>query len=199
MGTTPAPMPTASKTFNLSTFILSHMLWIIAIGVGLIGYHSWLVEHDQRIAAQAAITSAESQVKTLEQEIQQRDQQTAQAVAPIVKIIHDTVTVPQAIAALPQVVNQPLPAPVLPAPNNAVIIPEPDIIPLFDQVADDKVCRQLLTTSQADFLTETSIVTQKNAEIVALKKKPKFWSRVKSTLKVLGIGAAIGVGVAKYI
>jgi hypothetical protein len=171
---------------------LSHAIWIVAAIVGGIAFHSWIAEHDQRLKAEQQQKISETNVKSLQQQIADRDKQTAAQVAPVVKIIHDTVTVPQAIANLPAVVNQPLPTPVIPQPNNAVLIPEPDVIPLFQQVADDRVCRALLATANQDLTDQKGITKQKDDEISALKKPKGFWKRVASTAKVIGISAGIG-------
>jgi hypothetical protein len=192
LSTDPTPAATAVP-LDWKHYALTHLIYIVAIGIGIIAFHSWSAEHTARMQAEATVKAAQVQVQTLQTQIAARDTQTQIAVAPIVKIIHDTVTVPQAIAALPQVVNQPLPVPVVQQPNGSVIIPEPDFLPLFTQVADDKVCRELLTTSQADLTDTKAIVVQKNVEITALQKKPAFWKRVTGTLKTVGIGIGIGV------
>lgn len=179
----------------------AYYLGIIALIVcgGWFGVHEFLQEHDQRLAMQQAAKVAEAQVSDLQSQIAQRDKQAAQQAAPIVKIIHDVQTVPQAIAALPQVVNVPLPVPVVAQPNNSVLIPEPDVLPLFAQVADDKVCNINLATAKKDLVDTQQIVTDRNTEIVALKKKPSVWKRVTTTAKWIGIGIGIGaLGVALH-
>src|SRR6266852_4627908 len=81
-------------TIDIQKFILSHLIWIgIAIAAG-IGFYSWKGEHDARLLAGQEQKLAEAQVKTLQQQIADRDKQTAAAVAPIIKIIHDVQTVP---------------------------------------------------------------------------------------------------------
>lgn len=177
--------------------IHAYYLGIILVAV-LFGY-SWIKEHDARLVADAAVKTAQVQVQSLQQQIADRDKQVQQAVAPIIKIIHDTTTVPQAIKQIPNIVVQPLKTPVVSAPNNAVLIPEPDVIPVFDQLADDKICRPLLSAAQQDELDQVNIIKQKDDQIVALKKKPGFWHRVGGVAKQVGIGIGIGVLVAKYI
>lgn len=186
-------------TIDWKHFVLSHAIWIALAGASIVGFNSWKAEHDSRLIAEQQIKISQTQVQTLQQQIADRDKQTVATVAPIVKIIHDTVTAPQAIAALPQVVNQPLPAPIVPQPDNSVIIPEPDVLPLFNQVADDKVCRVQIDALTKDYNDQKAIVEQKDVEIKALTKKPSFWHRVGSTLKKVGIGVAIGLAIAKYI
>jgi len=186
-------------SLDVKHFVLSHLIWIVGLTIGGIAIHSWLGEHDARLLATQEEKVAEAQVKTLQQSIADRDKQTVAQVAPIVKIIHDVQTVPEVIGALPTVVNAPLPTPVLPAPNNAILIPEPDVLPLFDQVADDKVCRVQFDTATKDLVDEKGIVTQRDNEIATLKKPKSFWSRAKSTAKVLGIGIGIGAVLASKL
>lgn len=181
-------------TLDIKHFVLSHMIWIVALAVALVAAHSWMGEHDARLLAAQEEKVAEAQVKTLQQAIADRDRQAQAQVAPIVKIIHDVQTVPQVIQALPTVTAQPLPLPVLPAPDNALLIPEPDVLPLFEQVADDKVCRTQLDAADRDLADEKSIVGQRDNEIAVLKRPKSFWSRAKGTLKVVGI--TLGVGIA---
>ena len=175
-------------------FLLSHIPWIVLFVCAALGVHYWLAEHDASLQARATVKLAQSQIVTLQQGIVQRDAQTQQQVAPIIKIIHDVQTPAQAVAALPQIIS--LPSPAIPQANNSVLIPPDDAIPLFQAVADDKVCRALLTTATADLADEKGIVGEKDKQIVALKAKPKFWARVGHDAKVVGItAAAIGVAV----
>ena len=176
-----------------------HAYYLGIILVALLFGYSWVKEHDARLVADQAVKTAQVQVQSLQQQIADRDKQVQQQVAPIVKIIHDTTTVPQAIKQIPNIVVQPLKAPVVSAPNNAVLIPEPDVIPVFDQLADDKICRPLLAATQQDLVDEKNIEKQKDDQIVALKKKPGFLHRVGEVAKQVGIGIGIGVLVAKYI
>ena len=180
-------------TLHIHTYYLGIILVLFLVG------HSWLAEHDARLKADAVVKAAQTQINSLQQTIADRDKQAQQTVAPTIKIIHDTVTVPQAIQNIPDVVVKPLQAPIVPAPNNAMLIPEPDVIPIFDQLADDKVCRVLLTTANADALDQKKIIGEKDDQIVALKKKPGFWKRIGGVAKAVGIGIGIGVIAAKYL
>jgi hypothetical protein len=180
------------KILDIKHFILSHLIWIVGVAVLLLGFHSWQGEHDARLLAAQEEKVAETQVKSLEAQISERDKQVTVQTAPIIKIIHDVKTVPEVIGALPTVMTRPLPQPIV-QQSSGIKIPELDVIPLFDQVADDKVCRSLLDTSSNDLADTRGIVKQKDDEIKALKKPKSFWSRTKSTLKVIGIGVGIGV------
>lgn len=183
-------------TLDWKHWVLSHLIWVVLVGSSIVGFESWKAEHDARLQADATIKAAQAQIVTLQQGIADRDKAAAIAVAPVIKIIHDVQTPQQAVAALPKVLIQPLPKPIAPQSDNSVVIPAPDVVPLFDQVADDSVCRQLLTTNQADLQDTKAIVTQQANEITALKKKPAFWHRIKSGAIKVGIGIAIGLLVA---
>lgn len=179
-------------TFDIKTFVLSHLIWIVALGAGFIGFQAWKVEHDARIKAEATITASQAQIATLQQSIDARDKASAAQVAPIIKIIHDTVTTPQVVQALPQVVTAPLPAPVLAQSDGSLLLPQADVLPIFQQVADDKVCRLQLDTTQKDLTDTQSIVGQQKNEIAALKKKPSIFKRAITIAKYIGIGIGIG-------
>ena len=178
---------------DLGHWLLTHAVYI-GIGIAVfVGYREWRAEFTARIIAEQQMKINEAQVKSLQQAISDRDKAAAVQVAPIVKIIHDVQTPAQAVAALPQVVNTPLPQPVQIQPNNSVLIPEPDVLPIFNQVADDKVCRIQLDTATKDLTDTKNIVVQKDAEIVVLKKKPSFFKRVTGVAKAVGIGVGIGL------
>jgi hypothetical protein len=178
-------------------WVLTHIVWIVLATATVIGFNSWRSEHDARLIAQQTIKTSEAQVSLLQKQIADRDAQAVQQAAPIVKIIHDVQTVPQAVAALPQVVNQPLPEPVVRQPDNSVLIPQPDVIPLFQQVADDKICRIQVNALIGDVADQKAIVKQKDGEVAALKKPKSFWRRTGGVLKLVGIGIGIGVTIAR--
>ena len=173
--------------------MLSHLAWIILFAASFAGVRFWLAEHDARLQAESDIKASQLQIITLQQGITARDKAASIQVAPIVKIIHDVQTVPQAVAALPQIVNTPLPMPVTVQPNNSISIPEPDVMPIFTQMADDKICRVQLATATQDVIDNKAIIAQQTTQITTLKKKPKFWKRVTSVVKDVAIGVGIGV------
>jgi hypothetical protein len=158
---------------------------------GWYAVHTLMVEHDARVIAEAQVKISEAQVKTLTDGMTARDTKSAQAQAVIVKVIHDTATVPQAIANMPAVIDTPLPVPVQATASGDMVIPKDDVISIFQQLGDDKLCRSQLVTATADLADTKQIVVAKQTEIAALKKKPSFWKRVKHDLKVAAFGAAI--------
>ena len=183
-------------TLDWKHFVLSHLIWIALAAGLLVGFRSWRAEHDARLAAEKSIAVSQATVKSLQDQITQRDAASAKQVQTIVKVVHDVQTPQQAVAALPQVVTAPLPAPVVAGANGVVTIPALDVLPLFAQLGDDKICRAELTTANADLVTEKAINTQLTGQIAILKKKPSFFHRLGSTMKKVGIGVGIGIGIA---
>lgn len=209
-------------TFDVKHWLLTHALWIVALGVGFVGFNSWRSEHDARLAAQITISKDEQQVKSLQdqigqnnsaiaslqQQMTQRDQNAAKQINQLTTLVSKVQTVPQAVAALPQVSQLPV-APTVQS-DNSVVLPSADVLPLFQQLSDGKECAVKLNTCQADLTDEKAIdakdqstitdqtkqLALKNDEIQALKKKPSFWHRVGTTMKEVGIGVGIGFGLA---
>jgi len=182
--------------FDAKHIILSHLPWIVLAGSAFVGFEYWKSEHDARLLAVQEQKVSDAHVQSLQQAVADRDKLAAQQVAPIVKIVHDTQTVPQAVNSFPDVMTQPLP--LSPAPlNGGIFFPAPDVIPLFQQVADDKVCRVQLDTATKDLTDTRSTVKERETEIAELKKPTKFWTRTKQFAKVVGIGIGIGFVLGK--
>lgn len=186
-------------TFDYKHFVLSHLIWIVAALVAFVGVHSYMQEHDAHLLAVQQEKVSEATIKSLQQGIAARDSASAQQVQTIVKVVHDTTTPQQAAAALPAVSVSPLPAPIQVSASNDWIIPQPDVLPIFQQLADDKICREELKTAQADLVDTKAIVGQKQDEINVLKKPQGFWKRVKGTAKSVGIGIGIGITAARFL
>lgn len=162
---------------------------ILALG-SYIAVHSWLSEHDARLAAEQQEKVSEAAIKGLQSQIQDRDAQATKQVEVVVKTIHDVATPAQAISAIPTLSDVPLNA--RPAIDNTTQV-SVDAIPLAQELATAKVCAIQLPVCQQDLKDTKSIVSQKDDEINTLKKPQGFWSRVKSTAKVLGIGIGLGI------
>jgi hypothetical protein len=174
-------------------WILSHLVWIVAVAVALVVGHIALTEHDQRVAAEAAMKISEANVSQLQAQIKNTDNVAAQKVQTIVKIVHDlgpNATPGQIVAAVPQLTDAPLNARVIandPANISVAAVP---FLQFLQTSATNSV---LLGACQSDLKNETAIVGQKQDEITALKKKPSFISRVKHVAEAVGVGIAIGI------
>src|ERR1700722_12085791 len=96
---------------TISTFVLRHAIWLVALGVGLYGFHEWKMENVARHAAEVKVASDEQTVaqlqtsinqnnqaiQSLQQQITQRDAVNAATIKAIVQQ-KATVTTPQQIA-----------------------------------------------------------------------------------------------------
>ena len=171
-------------------WLLSHLIWIVGVAIALVGIHAWIGEHDARIASDAQIKISEATVASLQAQIVATNAAAAQKVQVITKIVHDVATPPEAIAAVPQLTDVPLNARLI--PNNPVQI-SVDYLPLIDLLGQAKVDKTNLDACTVDLQNETAIVTAKQTEIVALKKKPSFWKRVGGVAKAVGVGIGIGM------
>jgi hypothetical protein len=185
-------------TLDWKHWVLTHLLYIVIIVAMVVGFRSWRAEHDARLAAEKSIAVSQQQVKSLQDQITQRDAASAKQVQIITKVVHDTKTPEGAAKALPEVVSS-LPAQVIPQSSGDWLVPKADVLPIFQQLADDKICREELTTANADLVSEKAIAAQLNGQIAILKKKPSFWHRVGSTMKKVGIGVGIGIGIAAVV
>jgi hypothetical protein len=183
---------TPTLTMSSSPTWKFHLVYLIIFAILALGTREWISEHDLRVRAEDSIKASEAQVKSLQQQIADRDTAAQKAQQVIVKVVHDTTTPAQAVEAMPEVVNAPLPKPATLDATGDMVIPPPDVIPIFDQLADDKLARSQLATCTADLTDEKSIAAQQTAQIAVLKKKPSFIKRLGHDLKLVGTGAVIG-------
>ena len=157
----------------------------------------WLQEHDSRVAADAAIKASQTTIAQLQQQIATTNNQAAQKVQTIVKVVHDAQTPAQVVAALPQFPD----LPVLGArtvPGDPVDV-EVAAQPLMDLIGRYETVVTNLNACQADFAAQKAIDVQKDTQIAVLRKKPKFWHRVGRAAKLIGIGIGIGALVAGHL
>ena len=196
MSTAPVTPTTTKSIFsNLDWrhWVLSHLIWVAAVSVALVVGHSYLVEHDARIAADAAIKTSQATVANLQQQITSTNAAAAQKVQTIVKIVHDAQTPAQQIAAIPQLTDVPLNARPAPGLPDAVTV---DLAPLVQELGQCKEDAVQLSACQTDLKNQTTISAQKDDQIKVLKQKPKFWVRVKHTMQLVGTGIGIGIVIA---
>lgn len=177
-------------------WLLSHLVWIVALVVALVIGHTALVEHDARVVADAQIKTSQTVIASLQQQIVAANAAAAAKVVTITKIVHDVQTVPQAVQAIPQLADQPLNA--RPAVDNPVQV-SVDAVPLVQELGECKIAQTSLTACQIDLKNETAIAAQKDDQIKALKRKPKFWNRVKKTLEIISIAAGIGAILGSHL
>lgn len=194
---------------------------VLALG-SYVGVHSWIEEHDARVRAEVTLAKDEQvvkglqdqivqnnqQVQVLQQQMEQRDSQNAQVIAQLVKAKQQAVTPPQQVQVLNTEAKLPDPITSIPGTSDWRL-PERDVQPLFGAVSDGLVAVANLTTCTADLTdqknisatkdktitADVGIIAQKDDEIKVLKKPKGFWSRVKTTMKEIGIGFGIGVAV----
>lgn len=166
-----------------------HVLGIVvAAGVVLAG-HSWLAEHDARMIAEQTVKAVQTNIDSLQKQSQIVQQAGQVQIAALAKQAAAVKTPAQAIQAIPTIADAPLnvrPAPGLP---DAVTV---DALPLFQEL---NACKQTavglgVCTTRMDL--QTKIDADKDQQITALKQKPAFWKRTKTTAEVLAIGAALG-------
>ena len=173
----------------ITTFLQHHLPWVIIVIALVAGGHYWRIEHDARVVAEAQAKQSEAAIKTLQQQIADNDARAQEQIATLQQIVKQVKTPVQVVAALPQVLPQPLPVAPIVQPDQSILIPAPDVLPLFQDLAAGKQATIELAQCQVDLKAETGIVNQKQDEIVALKKKPRFWKRVGHDLKIVAITA----------
>lgn len=178
-------------------WIVSHLVWIVAVVVALGVGNIALQQYKQTLAVNAQLTVSEANVKSLQQQIATTDAQAAQKVQTIVKIVHDAPPTPAGVvAAVPQLTDAPLNARVIPNDPVDVSVAAVPFLQFVAQAATDKVN---LTACTSDLGNEKAIVTQKDVQIADLKKKPKFLKRVENAGKLIGVGVGIGIFLALHL
>jgi hypothetical protein len=174
-------------------WILTHLVWLMALTVALVIGNIALKEHDQRVAADAAIKVSQANITNLQQQIKDRDAAATQKIQVITKIVHDlppNATTGQIVAAVPQLTDAPLNARTIPGDPVNVSVAAMPLVTVLQQAAVDHVAN---SACQADLTTQKAISAQQNLEIAALKKKPSFLKRVKHVAQAVGVGIAIGL------
>jgi hypothetical protein len=182
--------------FDVKHFVLSHLIWVVALLVAIFGVHSYLQEHDARIVAESQAKAIEAANATLQSQIASSDALAARTIAAL-KAQRAQVTTPaQAIAAIPDVSTLPL--------NSRVAVDNPvqvsvDATALYNELNQAKQDAVSLNACVTARTADEEIIKNDKQEIVGLKKKPAFWHRVGSTLKIVGIGIGIGVILGAHV
>jgi len=183
---------TVVKT-DVKTFVLSHLIWVVAIAVALVLGNITLKEHDARVVAEASIKVSQANIAALQQQITDRDAQLAQKVTVITKVVHDLGPAPttgQIVAAVPQLTQVPLNARTIPGDAVNISVAAFPLVQVLQQAAIDHAAN---LTCQGDLTDQKAISAQKDTQIAALRKKPKFLDRVKHVAEAVAAGIAIGV------
>ena len=184
--------------------IKPHLIYWVLIVVALIGFRSWLVEHDNRLLTAANNKVLETQVSTLQSSITQleADKKQIQAAADSQveawKQAAKKVTTPQqAILAIPDVSQLPIHS--RPSVDNPLQV-SVDALPLYqelNQCRQDQVslgaCQALREKDAETLVAKDSIIKSKDTEIANLKQPQGFWKRFTGTIKQVGIGIGIGI------
>lgn len=165
------------------------LLIVVAVIVLAIGGYSFVQEHDARILADAAVKESQAKIGTLEQHVQDVQKEGQAQIAKLQAQRAAVKTPAQAITALPDVSSVPLqPVPLPDAPSKVAV----DALPLFQELNACKQCSSELATVKAEDAAKDSIITEKDVQINALKKKRGFWKTFEHTAEAVGIGVAVG-------
>lgn len=169
-----------------------HIIGAVFFVFFCIGLYSYVQEHDARIRAEDAVKTAETSVTALHANAVTTATTAARAVEVVQRQAAVVTTVPEAVAALPAVAPElhaePLDKPLADAPVKVAV----DALPLFQDLATCRESTIRLNACTTELDDSTKIETAKDAEIKVLKSKGSFWSRVKTTAEMVGIGVAIG-------
>lgn len=177
------------------TFAKTHLFYILLIAGGVISFHVWLTEHDARVQAENTIKVSEVKIKTLQDQITATNAAVTQKTAVVTRIVKAAVTPAQVVSAVPQLTNLPLSTRIAPGLGaNEVAV---DATALIQLAGEAKTAEVQLAGLQQNYTACQAIVTEVKNEVAALKKKPKFFKRLESVAKEVGVGIGIGFFLAK--
>jgi flagellar biosynthesis chaperone FliJ len=220
---TPSAPPTPSPNQTLATPLSTSSVFYTLLFIGIVlcaiyFFHTWLSEHDARLKAEASVAieqksidQAAVEVKQLQDAQKERDAQTAAAIEKITEAAAAQKTpqqitnwIPTQLGALPEPVKSSI-APATaasPTPPAIITIPQVDLAPVRDLIAQGQECAaklpselQDLSSCQAQAKLAQQQLAAAEEQRDAYKEELKggtFWRRVKHDLKVTGIsvGAA---------
>lgn len=186
-------MTTAILTY-LKTTAVKHILFIALCVAGFVVFRSYMAEHDARLVAEGKITSAEKTVAALEVQQTKMTEAAKVEVTVLQKQADAVKTAPEAITALPTVSVPELKAEALPDAPDRVSV---EAVPLYQELNACKVDGVNLSACALNLAAEKQITAQKDIEIAALKQKPSFWHRVKTSAIEVGIGIGTGYVISK--
>lgn len=166
----------------LETYAKTHLFYIILIMLGAVSFHVWLSEHDARVAA-------DNKVIQLQQQATNIQQQTTQKVQVVTRVVRDAVTPSQVVAAIPTLTTIPVDAREIPGNKIDLVVAAK---PLMQVVGD-------LKTAQIELDACQQVNTLKDAEVAALKKKPRMIKRFAGVMKAVGVGVGIGLLLSTHL
>ena len=178
-----------------TSFVKTHLFYILLIAGGVFSFHTWLQEHDARVAAENSIKVSQAKIETLQNQITATNAAVTQKTAVVTQIVKAAKTPTQVVAAVPQLTNLPLAVRIAPslAPNEVAV----DATALIQLAGEAKAAEIKIDGLQQNYTACQAIVTEEKNEIAALKKKPKFFARLKTVAKDFGIGVGVGFFLAK--
>lgn len=166
---------------------------ILFLVMFILGFSRWIDNHDARIKTEVPIKESEQAILKLEDQIDALAKLVKTQKATIVTRVETVKTPAQAVAAIPSLSLNDLNPRALPAIPDAVAVNAVALTKELGSCAEDRLdlsaCRKTIELKDAQSAA-------KDAEIVSLKKKPSFWKRFSSGAKKIGIGVAIGIGLA---
>lgn len=179
---------------TLKKYALAHLFYLVIIAIGLISARAWLQEHDQRVLSDAAVKTANAQVKDLQAQIVAVNAAAAQKVQVVTRIVQAAKTPQQAIAAIPQIAPNLNPE-VVPLESTKVAV---DALPLLQVIAQGKEDAINFQACRDTSALKDQKIAAKDDEIKTLTKKKSFFKRVFSSGKQIGIGIGIGLVLAAH-
>lgn len=180
----------------MPTYIKTHIWYLVLIGVGLLAFHSWLQEHDQRLMAEQTARVAEQKFEDFQKQVDAVNAVASQKVQVIERQIESVKTPAAAIAGIPDVSTLPLHAVPVPSVPGAVQV---DALPLYQELAACQINTvKLDACTQSSAIKDQQITEQKQA-IAALKRPVGFWHRFYGALKYVGIGVGIGAVIGAHL
>lgn len=180
----------------LEAYAKTHLFYIILIVVGVVSFRVWLQEHDARVAAENVVKQQEAVVVDLKSQIVTANQQAAQKVQVVQRVVKEAVTPSQVVASIPTLTGLPLETRQIPGNPVDVAVAAQPLMQLAGEAKTAEI--QLAACQQVSGLKDQEL-TAKDAEIVALKKKPSFLKRVVGIAKEVGVGVGIGLLISGHL
>lgn len=160
----------------IKTYAAHHLFYIILIAVGVVSFRVWLQEHDAKVAAQVVVADLQKQIATTQA-------QAAQKVEVIKQVVQKAKTPQDVVQVLPTLTALPINAQPVPEDHNKLLVDALPLLQLAGQAKEEEI--QLAACQQVNDL--------KDKQIVELKKKPRFITRIKNVAEAVGVGFALAM------